>query len=211
MRRVLYYIVLAFITLVLSLGALINVGTSNAKTPDGTASTAYGICGGANEATYMNYLTSKCTNTLYASNDTISNLDCAASGGWITACVFQVNSAKNSAVFVASGASGGLKYDKATQLSDGTENATNPEIGANGDVVTVIYEAEKSPGLNEVYLRQSVNGGTNFSTAVNLSNSSDSNSVDSVLRLDGTKVLVAWVDQGASSIDDKVKAYCSHC
>jgi hypothetical protein len=81
-------------------------------------------------------------------------------------------------------------------------------------IVTVIYEGETNPGKRDVFLVNSTDGGEHFGDAVNLSNSPDKDSVNSILRVDPSSlnVIVAWIEKSsANSTDDSVRAYCSRC
>ena len=138
----------------------------------------------------------------------VSNLRVDTFGGWFVYAVWQQNvTEKNSAIFVARSVDGGQNWTSGEPISNISEDATNPHIGAFGDEVYIIWE-QKNPNNNDVFWVKSSNGGSTFSDPTNLSNiASTANARDSSLILDKStgKVIVAWA-AGTSGY-----AHCTRC
>jgi hypothetical protein len=76
-------------------------------------------------------------------------------------------------------------------------NAAAP-IAISGDSVYIAWPANTT-GNDEVMFRASNDGGTTFMEKVNLSNSSDTESLDVEIAADGSNVVVTWWERNATS------------
>jgi hypothetical protein len=129
------------------------------------------------------------------SNFDVKNLRVDTYGGWFVYAVWEQNvSAKNSAVFFSRSVDGGKNWTPGEAISNATEQASNPHVGAFADEVYVIWE-QKNPNNNDVFLRKSLDAGSTFGKPINVSNvASTANATDSSLTIDKStgKVIIAW-------------------
>lgn len=80
----------------------------------------------------------------------------------------------------------------AFKAEDGSrERATQAPIAISGDNIYVAWWTNKS-GNNEVMFRASVDGGETFGDKINLSNTTDRDSVDAEINADAETVAVTW-------------------
>lgn len=150
-----------------------------------------------------NYLTMECRNTLTNTTNTVSDLKCDTDAGWFNACVWleqivNQNGTTPTLLLVSSSQDGGQSYSNAseiiTQVNMSNLGMRNPNIGINQEHVYVSYEKDMGSGLYDVFLARSDDGGLNFETPVNLSES-PVDSIESFLLVDETgKYFVTWLE-----------------
>jgi hypothetical protein len=83
----------------------------------------------------------------------------------------------------------------------GTDNARNPHVVASGDNVFVIWEADGTGGLPDVFFTRSTDSGTTFKDTQNLSNNTGDSSDSRLVMLPNNRVLVTWRDLTLSPVD----------
>jgi hypothetical protein len=161
-----------------------------------------------------NYFTVTCNNTLVDTNDTVTNLNCDTSEGWIIVCVWQqqsnqTNGTALTTISVGSSIDGGNSFNNTMlNFANSTSSAQNPQVGLALDFVYVAYELEITPGNHDIFLATSSDGGQSFDEPINISNST-TNSVAAKLIVDDFtgKVVLPYIEEG----NDRVKVYCSRC
>jgi predicted neuraminidase len=161
-----------------------------------------------------NYFTVTCNNMLIKTNDTITNLNCDTSEGWIVVCAWeqqsnQTNGTSQNTISVSTSLDGGNSYNSSKlNFANSTSSAQNPQVGVALDFAYVSYELEVTPGNHDIFLAASADGGQNFDTPINISNST-TNSVAAKMIVDKLtgKVVLPYIEEG----DDSVKVYCTRC
>jgi hypothetical protein len=161
-----------------------------------------------------NYFTLACTNTLIKTNDTVTNLNCDTSEGWIILCAWQqqsnqTNGTALSTISVGSSIDGGYSFNNSIlNFANSTSSARNPQVGLALDLAYVSYELEVTPGNHDIFLATSSDGGQHFDEPINISNSTF-NSVAAKMIVDKStgKLVLPYIEQG----DDSVKVRCSRC
>jgi hypothetical protein len=161
-----------------------------------------------------NYFSITCDNTLIKTNDTVTNLNCDTTEGWIIVCVWQqqsnqTNGTARSTISVSSSIDGGQSFNNTmVNFANSTTSAQNPQVGLALDFAYVSYELEVTPGNHDIFVATSSDGGQSFDEPINISNSKD-NSVAGKMLVDKFtgKVVIPYIEEG----DDRVKIYCSRC
>jgi hypothetical protein len=90
--------------------------------------------------------------------------------------------------------------------SDNNEEQVNidkaPVAISDGNVFVVWYTDQNTLNSNsEVLFRSSTDGGTTFVNKVNLSNTTDADSINAKIAADGDTVIVTWWERNATSIE----------
>jgi hypothetical protein len=161
-----------------------------------------------------NYFTTTCNNMLIKTNDTVTNLNCDTSEGWIVICAWQqqsnqTNGTSQSTISVSTSLDGGNSFNSSkVNFANSTSSARNAQVGLALDFAYVSYELEVTPGNHDIFLAVSADGGQNFDPPINISNST-TNSVAAKMVVDKLtgKVVLPYIEEG----DDGVKVYCSRC
>jgi len=194
-----------------------NVSAQSVSTPP--MSQQYNTTGTCENNTSLpsNYFTVTCNNMLIKTNDTVTNLNCDTSEGWIILCAWQqqsnqTNGTALSTISVGSSIDGGNSFnDTILNFANSTSSAQNPQVGLALDFAYVAYELQVTEGNQtqfDIFLATSSDGGQSFDEPINISNST-TNSVAAKMIVDKStgKLVLPYIEEG----DDSVNVYCSRC
>ena len=84
-----------------------------------------------------------------------------------------------------------------TNLSNNRGDSEDPRIAASDKNVYAVWQ-DNTPGNSEIFFAASSDSGTSFTTAVNLSNTSQ-DSIAPQIAVSGSNVYVVWVEKVSSS------------
>jgi hypothetical protein len=101
--------------------------------------------------------------------------------------------------FIAVSTDGGQNFGTPQNLSNSLGESLNPQIAVAGDNVYVVWQDEISAGNNDIFIAVSTDGGQNFGTPQNLSNSLGE-SLNPQIAVAGDNVYVVW-QEGANNPD----------
>ena len=127
----------------------------------------------------------------------------AASGSHVYVA-WEEGAGSASEIFMASSIDNGVTFSTPTNMSQTAGfSSISVALDADGNNVWLAW-SDRSPGNDEVFYRRSIDGGTNFSAAENLSSTALASSTPSV-KGKGNQVWVAWADinpDSAGSLPD---------
>jgi hypothetical protein len=109
------------------------------------------------------------------------------------------NTPGNDEIFFRKSTDGGNTFGSTINVSNNTANSLNPQIALAGSTLYVTWQ-DNTPGNYEIFLKISPDGGSTFSTALNLSHNPGVSYLSSVpLAVAGTgtggsSVYVAWLE-----------------
>ncbi|MDR4512130.1 MAG: glycoside hydrolase [Nitrososphaeraceae archaeon] len=99
---------------------------------------------------------------------------------------------KGNNIFIKSSSDGGTTFKESVNVSNSTNsNSINPQIVSNGNEIFVVWQ-EDINGHYDVYLSKSSDGGTTFKEPINVSNSTNSNSINPQIVSNGNEIFVVW-------------------
>jgi hypothetical protein len=105
----------------------------------------------------------------------------------------------NHDVFLRRSVDGGASFDPVVNLSNNPGDSTGVDVEVSGSEVYVSWQDE-TPGISDIFLRRSVDGGASFDPVVNLSNNpGDSFRADVALL--GSDVHAVWHDNTAGNME----------
>lgn len=152
-----------------------------------------------------NYLTVTCTSELINTPGNISDIQTVTSTGWfvVTAWLERAMSSNSSSpteVWVSNSLDGGQSYTTDIMVDDTNSSKRNLQLGISQEKVYATYEQRMGANNYDVFLVKSNDGGQNFTTPENISNSTvdTTNSILTVDSLTG-KYIVTYLDGGQPS------------
>jgi hypothetical protein len=113
--------------------------------------------------------------------------------------VWTDNSPGNSAVFFTSSSDGGATFSTPLNLSNDSGSATSPQIAldSSGDI-NIVWQ-DTTPGKSQILFTRSTDSGAGFSTVVNVSNNSDTESSPQIAVDSIGNINVVWADIGSAN------------
>ncbi|MGH9988993.1 MAG: sialidase family protein, partial [Nitrososphaera sp.] len=88
---------------------------------------------------------------------------------------------------------GGATFNDVTNLSNNAGLSQTPDISTFGDKVYVVWD-DSTPGNEEIFYRQSSDGGITFGNTINLSNNGQESASPAIAALDNN-VHIVWKDE----------------
>ena len=106
--------------------------------------------------------------------------------------IWNDNSTKKYNVLIKRSSDGGITFSQPINLSNTTNsNSINPQLAATANKLFVVWQ-ENIKGQFDIILSKSSDGGITFSQPINLSNTTNSNSINPQLAATANELFVVW-------------------
>ena len=101
-------------------------------------------------------------------------------------------STKNYNVMIKRSSDGGITFSKPINLSNSTNaDSINPQLASTANELFVVWQGNFK-GQFDIFLSKSSDGGITFSKPINLSNSTNSDSINPQLASTANELFVVW-------------------
>jgi glucose/arabinose dehydrogenase len=114
-----------------------------------------------------------------------------------TRVVWQDNSTGNNEIYLRDSTDGGNSFGPPINLSNSTGNSEFPQIESIANRTRVVWQ-DDSTGNNEIYLRDSTDGGNSFGPPINLSNSTGNSEFPQIESI-ANRTRVVWQDDSTGN------------
>ena len=103
----------------------------------------------------------------------------------------------NNEIYLRDSTDGGNSFGTPINLSNSTGDSQFPQIESIANRTLVVWQ-DNSTGNNEIYLRDSTDGGNSFGTPINLSNSTGDSQFPQIESI-ANRTLVVWQDNSTGN------------
>lgn len=123
----------------------------------------------------------------------------AVSGNNVYVIWYEFTASGKNTLFFRSSDDGGELFRNKLVIANAVGAAFPQQIAASDRDVYIVWQSNIGGNNNEVFFSESHDGGTNFQSSINLSNSTGESYSPQVATVKGSNVYVAWIDNAISS------------
>ena len=107
--------------------------------------------------------------------------------------IWNDNSTKNYNIMIKRSSDGGITFSQPINLSNTTKaDSINPQLASTANELYVVWQGNNKEGQFDIFLSKSSDGGITFSQPINLSNTTNSNSINPQLAATANELFVVW-------------------